>query len=485
MSLKKQALTGVKWTFLQQLGTQGIGFIISLILARILTPQEFGLIAMIIIITDIGNSLMNAGLGSSLIRSKELNEEDYSTVFYFNLMASIIIYLIIYFSAPYIALFYKQSILTSLVRWLSLILFFNAFASIQQTKLTKNMHFKTLTLISIPSLIVGGIASITMAIYGYGVWSLIGFNLIKSFSNMVLLWHHSKWKPIWKFNKDKFNKHFDFGYKLSLSGLIDGVFNNVYNITIGKFFPTIQVGYYQRAKSMQMYPVGAVSNIIDKVTYPLFAQIQDDNVRLKNNYKKILQINLYILAPILIIAGVLAIPLFRFLFTEKWLTAASYFQILVPAGILYPIHSFNLNILKVKGLSQLLLYLEILKKIIIIIILAITLKYGIYALLYGSLLSTILSFFINSYFSGKYIHYSTFEQIKDILAILILALFAGSVVYFINKNINTNSDFFQILISGTIGIITYIYISAQLKISSFEEIKKFLLTINYLNKKKK
>ncbi len=477
MSLKKQALSGVKWTFLQQLGTQGIGFVISVILARLLMPEEFGLIAMISVVIAIGNTLLNAGLSSSLIRSKELDEEDYSTVFYFNLVASIIIYFITYLIAPFIADFYNQPILTTLVRWLSLIFIINAFATIQQTRLTKQMDFKTQTIVAIPSLIIGGIIGIFMALQGYGVWSLIGYNLSKSLANMLLLWYHSKWKPRWKFNREKFKTHFYFGYKLTLSGLLDTIFNNAYNIVIGKFFPPAQVGYYQRAKTMQMYPVRTASSILAKVTYPLFAQIQDDNRRLKSVYKKILQMNVFILAPVLISAGVLAVPLFRFLFTEKWLPAAPYFQILIPAGILYPIHSFNLNILKVKGRSDLFLKLEIIKKIIIVFTIVMGLQYGIYGLLYMSVLGSFIAFFINTHYSGKFIDYTALEQIKDILPVIFLSLITGIIVLFIDyflKKYGIN-DFIRLLIGGSFGIFFYILLSAKIKTDSFMEIKKIVL----------
>ncbi|HFX18010.1 MAG TPA: lipopolysaccharide biosynthesis protein, partial [Flavobacteriales bacterium] len=339
MSLKKQALAGVKWTFIQQLGTQGIGFIISIVLARLLLPEDFGLIAMITVFIAIGNVLLNSGLGSSLIRRQHLDEEDYSTVFYFNLLVSILIYMLTYWAAPYIANFYQQPILTQLIRWLGLTFIINAFAVIQQTRLTKLMDFKTQAIIAIPSLIIGGSIGVLMAYLQYGVWSLIAYNLIKNLVNTLQLWFYSKWQPLLKFNIAKFKQHFHFGYKLTLSGLLDTIFNNAYNIVIGKFFPVSDVGYYQRAKTLEMYPVGTLSAIMGKVSYPLFAQIQDDNVRLKSVYKKILQMNIFLIAPVLMISGVLAKPLFRFLFTDKWLPAVPYFQILLITGILYPIHA--------------------------------------------------------------------------------------------------------------------------------------------------
>ena len=472
MSLKKQALSGVKWTFIQQFGLQGIGFVVSIVLARLLEPKEFGLIAMITVFIGIGNALLNAGLGSSLIRSKKVDEEDYATVFYFNLVVSILIYIITYIAAPYIANFYNQPILTKLVRWLTLTFLINAFAIIQQTRLTKLMDFKTQTLVAIPSLLIGGIVGISMAYLQFGVWSLIAFNLIKTLASTVQLWFYTKWKPLLKFNTEKFKKHFNFGYKLTLSSILDTLFTNIYNIIIGKFFPIAEVGFYQRANSLQMYPVGMISAIMGKVTYPLFAQIQDDNTRLKSVYKKILQMNIFILAPLLIIAGVLAEPIFRFLFTEKWLPAVPYFRILLLTGILYPIHSFNLGILNIKGRSDLFLKLEIIKKILVIIVIVVSIKYGITGLLYGRVISSILAFFINTHYSGKFINYTALDQIKDVLPIFSLSILVGVIVFifdFYTKNI-FNSDFLRLAIYTTIASVIYIYLSYLLKLDSLTEI---------------
>ena len=472
MSLKKQALAGVKWTFIQQFGVQGIGFIVSIILARLLDPKEFGLIAMITIFIGIGGALLNSGLGSSLIRSKKLDEEDYATVFYFNLVISVFIYFTTYISAPYIAQFYKQPILIDLVRWLSLTFIINAFAIIQTTRLTRIMDFKTQTIVAIPSLIIGAIVGVTMAYLNYGVWSLIGFNLVKTLANTIQLWIHSKWKPLWVFSKEKFKHHFNFGYKLTLSGILDIIFNNAYHIIIGKFFPVAQLGFYQRANSLQMYPVGTISAIMSKVTYPLFAQIQDDNIRLKSVYKKILQMNIYILAPLLIVAGVLAEPLFRFLLTEKWLPAVPYFQILVITGVLYPIHAFNLNILNVKGRSDLFLKLEIIKKVMIVIVISISIKYGIIGLLYGRIVTSIIAFFINTHYSGKFISYSAWEQVKDIAPIFTLSIFTGATVFlfdYYTKSI-LQYDFLRLTLSSILAALIYLYLSYSFKLNSLTEI---------------
>lgn len=470
--LKKQALKGVFWTFLQQFSTQGIAFVVSVILARLLLPEEFGLIAMITVFMGIGTSLMNAGLGSSLIRTKNPTQEDYSTVFFFNLGGSIIIYLLIYAIAPYIALFYHQDVLTDIVRWYGVIFIINAFSMIQLTRLTKLMDFKTQMIVAVPSLIVSGSVGIYMAYSGYGVWSLVGQALTQSLVNTIQLWYWSKWKPSFVFSKEKFKYHFNFGYKLTLSSILETIFTNAYAIIIGKFFPVAQVGYYQRANSLQFFPVNSISAVIGKVSYPLFAEIQNDDIRLKNIYKKIMQMIVFIVAPTLIVLAVLAEPLFRLLFTEKWLPAVPYFQILVFTGILYPIHAYNLNILNVKGRSDLFLKLEVIKKTITVIIIAIAFQFGIYGLLFGSVLISLLAFFVNTHYSGKFINYSALEQVKDILPILFLALLTGTFVYIIDYVGARffNYDFIRLIVGGFVSLVFYIPLAYLFKMNSLTEL---------------
>jgi teichuronic acid exporter len=476
MSLKKQATSGFVWTFAQQFGNQISGFVVSLILARILMPEEFGLIGMIAIFVSVGNTLLNSGLTQSLIRSQELEEDDYSTVFYFNLVASIIIYLIVYFSGPLIADFYNQPILTDIVRLYCLTFIISAFSAVQLARLTKNLDFKTQTVIGIPSTIMGGVVGISMAYMGYGVWSLVWSQLTSTLLSSVQLWIYSKWIPGWIFNMTKFKDHFNFGYKITISSLLNRIFDNIYLIIIGKYFSPAQVGFYTRADTLKQLPVTNISNALNKVTYPLFASIQDDNIRLKRVYKQLMQMVVYVIAPILIFLAVLAEPAFRFLFTEKWLPAVPYFQILCITGILYPIHSYNLNVLKVKGRSDLFLKLAFIKKAITIIGIIIGIQFGIYGLLYVQVILSFLSFYINAYYTDKFIKYSAWEQIKDISAIFILALLCGLIIFWTDYYLEMHSiiDFLRLVISGIIGVFLYISLSSILKFESLDKLMNVL-----------
>ena len=475
MSLKKQALNGTFWMFMNTFGTQGISFAVSIILARLLMPSEFGLIAMLGVLMALGTAIINGGLTQSLIRSQNPDEEDFSTVFYFNLLGSIIIYGVVFFVAPLIAVFFNQEILVLIIRIYFIIFIINAFSAIQITRLTKKMDFKTQFKVSIPSLLISSFVGLTMAYYGYGVWSLVWSAIFQSFASSVQLWFWSKWRPLKIFKKDKFKYHFNYGLKLMFSGILDTLFNNLYTIIIGKFFAPTQVGFYNRANSLQMFPVNSVSSVIAKVTFPLFASIQDDNIRLKGVYKRVMQMVLFFVAPILIFMAVLAEPLFRFLFTEKWLPSVPYFQILCLNGILFPIHSYNLQILNVKGRSDLFLKLEVFKKVLLILIIIVSFKFGIFGLLYGSALSSILSFFINSNYAGKFINYSTWEQIIDLLPVLLLSLSIGLFVYLIDIFIiNDLNDFIRLLIGSLLGIILYFYFSFLFKMKVFFELKNII-----------
>lgn len=471
MSLRKKATSALVWTFSQQFGNQLIGFFVSVILARILLPAEFGLIGMITVFIAIGNTLLNAGLTQSLIRSKEIDQEDYSTVFYFNLIASLILYALIYFLAPLISDFYKHPILTSIIRLFSITFVISAFGAVQLAKLTREMDFKTQTIIAIPASVLGGVVGIYMAYAGYGVWSLIWSSIITIALTTIQLWIYSKWKPDRAFNISKFKVHFHFGYKLMLSGLLDKIFSNIFIIVIGRFYSPAQVGFYTRAETMKQLPVTNISNALNKVTYPLFASIQDDNIRLKNVYRKLMKMVLFIVAPVLVFLGVLAEPTFRFLFTAKWLQAVPYFQILCATGILYPLHAYNLNILNVKGRSDLFLKLEIFKKIIIVITIVVALEYGILALLYGQVIISIVAYFINSHYSGKFINYNALQQLKDILPILLLAGVTGLIIFLFDYFLlNAAIDLLRIGLGGLIG--TFIYLSLSY-LFRFESIIEF------------
>ncbi|MCB9173561.1 MAG: lipopolysaccharide biosynthesis protein [Flavobacteriales bacterium] len=484
MSLKKAALSGMFWTFIQQMSTQGISFVVSIILARILLPSEFGLIALISVFIAIGNALIDSGLNQSLIRTEHVTEKDYSAVFFFNLIISICIYVIMFFTAPFISNFYNQQLLTEISRVYGLVFIINSLAVVQNTKLTKELQFKKQTIITLPSLLIGSSVGIWMAIKGYGVWSLVWSNITRSAALTIQLWLWSPWKPSLDLKWNNIQPHLNFGYKLTMSSLIHVFFTNIYTIIIGKFFDPIQVGFYNRANTLKQMPVQNFSAVLSKVTFPLFSKIQDDNKQLKSAYKKIMKMAIFLLSPTLLLMAVLAEPLFRFLITEKWLPAVPYFQILCLSGILYPINIYNLNILNVKGRSDLYLKLEVIKKIFALFVIIISINWGIYGLLYGHLFLTLTGLLINTHYAGKHINYSTFNQLRDISPAFFISLLT-SVIIFLEDRLLVSynySDIIRLLTGGIMGIILFLILSYLFKLSSLYEIKSILVIA--INKKR-
>lgn len=476
MSLKRKAALSLVWTFTQQFGNQAIGFIVSLVLARLLLPEEFGLIGMIAVVVAISNALLDGGLTKSLVRDTKCDEKDFSTVFYFNVIAGCLIYGLVYYLAPFIADFYEQPLLIKIIRVYCITIVITSFSAVQLARLTKQMDFKTQAVIAIPAALIGGACGIWMAYNGYGVWSLVWSSVITSVINTLQMWWYSDWKPKLEFSRSRFSKHFNYGYKLTLSDLLNRIFNNIFLIVIGRYFSAAQVGFYTRAETMKQLPVINISRALDKVTFPLFVSIQDDEVRLKRVYKKLMLMVVFVVSPVLIFLAVLAEPLFIFLFTAKWLPAVPYFQILCVTGILFPLHSYNLSILNVKGRSDLFLKLEVIKKVLIIMVIIVAIPLGIFALLYGQVLISVISFFINAHYTKRFIPYTGWEQLKDVLPILMLATLCGSTILFLDQTVfQEYSNLFRILTGGAIGSFVYLGASFLLKMSSLLELSNLIL----------
>lgn len=429
MSLKKQAISGVFWTFSQQFSVQLINFGVQIILARLLMPEMFGLIAMLSVFISIGQTLMDGGMTSSLIRTKTPDQIDYSTVFVTNLLVSFGMYAITYLSAPLIANFYNQDVLVAILRVYALTFVIRSFVAVHTAKLTKEMNFKTQMKLQIPSTIVGGIVGVVLANLGYGVWSLVWLNLSQTIVFTIQNWIFIKWRPSLVFNKERFKYHFNFGYKMTISSLLDSVYNDAYNIVIGKFFSPSVVGFYNQADNLRLFPVKQLATVMGKVTFPLFSNIEND-IQLRSAYKSTMKIVLFAVVPIMFILILIAKDLFLVLFGEKWLPSVPYFQILAIASIFRPISTYNLNILKVKGRSDMFLKLEVIKKIIGIGAIGLTLPFGILPLIFSLSITSVFFTFLNSYFSGSLINYSLGSQLVDISKIFISGIFAFVIIYF-------------------------------------------------------
>lgn len=475
MTLKQEAKKGMIWTFAQQFGTQIIGFGISIILARLLLPKDFGIIALFGVVISIASALIDGGMVSSLIRTENPTDLDFSTVFIFNVVVSLLMYITLFITAPYIAHFFSLDELVKIIRVYGITLVISSLSMIQRTRLTKNLDFKTQFKIQLPSLILSGAIGILLAYNDFGVWALVYSSIAQVFFSSLQFWIYSNWRPQLKFDFMKFKYHFSFGYKMTLSGLLNIIFIDVYTLLIGKFFSPIQLGYYNRADSLKQLPVHNISFTLNKVTFPLFAKIAYDNVKLKEVYHKLMCVVIFVIAPVLMTMVVLAEPLIQFLFTEKWLPSVPFFQILSIAGLLYPIHAYNLNILQVKGRSDLFLKLEIFKKILIVLAILISLPFGIYALLWGQVITSFFSFFINTHFTGKFLMYSTWNQIMDVAPSIILSLFCGSVIYWLTISFCSKwNDFSLLVIMGGVFLTLYLGLSYLLKFKEITYIRNLL-----------
>lgn len=478
MDFKEKAVSGILWSFGQQFGAKIVSLLISIVLARILDPAEFGQLAMIYVFISIGSSLMDSGLTSSLIRTTDAEQRDYSTVFFFNLAGSVVVYMILFLLAPWLAAFYKEEVLTNIIRVIGLTFIINAFFGVQNARFIKEMNFRIPTMIQIPSVLGGGILGIILAKSGYGVWSLVWMSLFSSTLLALMNWIFSGWRPAFTFDKACFKRHFSFGYKMTLSGLLDTLYQNIYVILIGKYFSAIQLGYYSRADSMSQFPINNISVAMNKVTYPMFASISDDNVKLKGVYQRVLKQVVFWNAPILIFLCIIAEPLFRMLLTEKWLPAVPYFRILCIAGIMFPLHAYNLNILKVKGRSDLFLKLEVIKKLTCVIGIVSVIPFGIYGLLYFQLGYSFFGYYINSIYSGKIINYPLNEQIQDLLPSVCLSVTMGAVCYYLDNflvNHYTITDAARIVLAGTFYSLFYFITANVFKLTAITDFKQLIL----------
>lgn len=465
MSLKKKTFSGLIWTALDAVFVRALVFIAMIFLARWIGPAGFGLVGMIAIFIAIGKKLTDSGMSKSLIRAKETVEADYSTVFFINIMMSLAVYLIIYIAAPYIANFFDQMILIDLIRAYCLIFLLIALSAVQLAILTKEMNFRKITKINFPSTLIGVFIGLYLGYTGYGVWSIVWMYLSIELIRTVLLWSFSGWKPKFIFSTSKFKYHYKFGYKLMLSGLLDTVFKNIYNVLIGRYFSVQILGFYERSKQFSQYPSTMLTGIIGKVTYPMLSKLQDEPIRLEKTYKKLIRISFFMIAPLMLGAAATAKPLFLLLLGEDWLPAVLFFQIMCLAKILYPVHAFNLNILKVYGRSDLFLKLEIIKKAIVTVSVIVAFQFGVLGLIWSSVFTSFASLGVNMYYSSKLINYPIKEQIKDLSPILFQSLTTGFLMYYIvNLTLLDNQLFFQIIIASLIGLIFY-------------------LSLGYLNKK--
>ena len=430
-SLKDKTVKGVAWSGIDNVVQMGVTFVVSIVLARLLSPDDYGLIGIVTIFTAICTVLINGGFTSALIRKKDATENDFNTAFIVNFALSLFLYSIIFFCSPLIAKFFNREELVALTRVASLGMIIGALALVQQTQLTKRLDFKTQTKISFIASLASGIIGITLAIIGFGVWALVAQTLTLQFFRTTLLWIYNKWIPIFRFSSNSFHELFGFGWKMMASGILDTIWKELYQVIIGKFYTPATLGQYTRAKQFSQLFSSNLTSVIQRVTFPVLSNIQDDRERMISGYRKIIKTTMFITAICMFLLAAISEPLIYCLIGPKWHEAATYLPLICISGSLYPLHAINLNMLQIQGRSDLFLGLEIIKKIIGLVPLAVCISYGIMPMLYVNLATSIMCYFLNSYFPGKLLGYNSWMQIRDIAPSYITATIAAVSIYFL------------------------------------------------------
>ncbi|MEL3923028.1 lipopolysaccharide biosynthesis protein [Aeromonas enteropelogenes] len=427
--LASKTQKGLQWSAIDRLVTQGIQLAITLYLARILGPTAFGLVGMLAVFIAIANVFIDSGFTSALIRKQNHTESDLVTAFYYNIAVALLCYLALYISAPFVADFYQQVELQSLLRVLGLTVLINAFTLIPRVKLNVVMDFKTQAKISVLSVLISGPAAIILAINGLGVWALVAQALLNVICATLLFNLFSPWLPRGRITKHAFNYLFGYGSKLLLSGLLDVTYNNLYQIIIGKKFSPIEVGQFSQANQLSNIPAMTLTSIIQRVTFPLFSQLQDEPDRMANSYRQTLKLSALVIFPLIVGLGLIAKPLLTSLLGEQWQDAAVLLTVLCFGYMLYPIHSINLNLLQVIGRSDLFLKLEVMKKIIGVTVLLFSIPYGVLVMCIGLTITSYLVLLLNTYYTAKLTHLSQWQQCKDIFPIWLAVIFAAVLGY--------------------------------------------------------
>lgn len=472
-NLREKTISGIIWSFADNSLTQIITFVVGIILARLLSPAEFGLVGMIGIFIAVGQAFVDSGFNQALIRKQDCTSTDYSTVFYFNLVVSIIFYIILFFSAGYISDFFNEPKLVEIVRVVSLSILFNAFGLVQETQLTKEIKIKVQTKISLTANIISGIISLALAYKGFGVWSLVFRNLSNVFVRNLLLWKFNKWKPALVFSLNSFKELYAFGSKLFLSGLINRIFENIYYFVIGKYFSAEQLGFYTRADTFARLPSSNINGVVQRISYPVLVKLQNDDVALKNALKKLIKSTMLLTMFFMIIMAAAAESLIITLIGEKWHQSVFYLQLLCFSLILFPLQSLNLNMLNVKGRSDLFLKLEIIKKLLVVPVIFIGILYGIKTMLFAMIINSLISYYLNSYYNKMLINYSLPEQIKDLLPSIIIISISGTIVFTLGQILPFNY-LILLIIQSISGLILVILLSEFLKLEPYLEIKNII-----------
>ncbi len=471
-SLTHKTLKGTFWSFAERFCAQGIHFLVMIVIARLLSPKEFGLIGMLVIFLAVSQSLIDSGFSQALIRKQDRTDTDKNTVFYFNIAVSVVLYIVLYFISPLVASFYEEPPLCGIMRVICLVIIIDSFAVVQRSNYIMAIDFKTQTKATLIAAIVSGAIGIYLAYKGLGAWALVYQQISNSIMTVIILWFYSNWFPKFIYSWKSFKELFGFGSKLMISGLLDTLYRNIYQLVIGKAFSAENLGYYVYAHRFSDFPSSNLTTVLQRVTYPVLCTIQEDDERLALVYRKFLRLSAFVIFPLMCILAAVSYPLIDFVLGNQWDFTA---VLMVPVCfqmMWYPIHSINLNLLQVKGRSDLFLRLEIIKKIIGVTILFCSIPFGLLVMCYTGILSSIICLGINTYYTGKLIGVGFFMQMKDISTTLVLSLIMFGLVFWGISVLQ--SDVVKIFFGILVGGLFYLTISHFMKVKELTIIKDLI-----------
>lgn len=467
-SLKDKTLRGTKWSAVESLSIQAVQFVVTLIMARLLSPTDYGTVGLVAIFIAVAQSIVESGFSQALIRKQERSDLDCNTVFYFNIVVSAFLYVICFIAAPYVSDFYEIPVLCPVMRVISLVFIFNGLALVQRALFTAKIHFKPIAKATFIAGITSGLLGIASAFMGVGVWALVIQQISNAFILTFSLWLFSKWRPRLEFSWNSFHELFGFGSKFMISGIINTVYNNISGMIIGKLYSASTLGFYSRASHFSTVPSSTLSAIVSKVAYPVLCSVQDQDERLQNVYRKLIKQTAYVVFPGMMLMSAVASPMVIILIGEKWAFTGTLLTIICFSMMWYPVHLLNLNLLAVKGRSDLFLRLEIIKKILGLTIIIISIPFGIIIYAYAGIFSSIIALIINTYYTGKLINVGFLQQMKDLMPTLIMSLSMFAILrilFFFFDNV-----YVQFLGGSIVGIV-YLYLYSKLfHIKELEEI---------------
>lgn len=463
---KSKVVSSLFWKLMERGGTQGVQFIVQIVLARLLLPEDFGTIAIVMVFIVLAQVFIQKGFNTALIQKKDADNEDFSSVFFLSIAVSILVYVTIFFTSPLIANFYNDPVLVPVLRVLSTMLFFGAFNSIQTAFVARNMMFKKLFYSSLGAMIISGVAGIAAAYSGLGIWALVLQQLLNQISITIIMWFTVKWRPGFEFSFQKIKGLFSYGWKLLVSSLITTIYLDLRTLIIGRIYNPQVLGYYNRGQQMPKLIIGNIDSSIQAVMLPALSSQQDKRKRVKDMMRRGIVTSSFLVFPAMVGLAVVAGPLVEIILTDKWLPAVPFMQIYCAVYVLRPIHTANLQAINAVGRSDIFLKLEVIKKILGISILSISIPLGVYAIALGSVFGSIISTFINAYPNKKLLDYSYLEQLKDLAPSFVLSLIMGGFIYTFSFLPAQALTILVLQIVSGIGI--YIGLSKLFGLESFE-----------------